>query len=167
MITIFTYISFTRHIFFIFTYGTFYIIIRLFWLNTCWFNRNWIRKRVYISLTFDLFFQFRNFSIIVSLWKFILINQFGKTTSRTTGKITSWIHIIIWNDTFLFLLNVCMTQWKVQDSDLIRLLLSRSEIDLPAIKTHYAKMYGKSLYDAVKSELSGDYEKLFLAIIGK
>jgi annexin A7/11 len=53
------------------------------------------------------------------------------------------------------------------DDDLIRLLVSRSESDLQNIKAIYAKMYGKSLYDAVKSELSGDYEKLFLTLIGK
>ena len=35
------------------------------------------------------------------------------------------------------------------------------------IKRAYQSLYGKSLYDAVKSELSGDYEKLFLALIGK
>ena len=48
-----------------------------------------------------------------------------------------------------------------------RLLVSRSEIDLPHIKHEYRQAFGKSLYDSVKSELSGDYEKLFLALIGK
>ena len=64
-------------------------------------------------------------------------------------------------------LYLAMKGLGTDDEDLIRLLVSRSEIDLPAIKTHYARMYGKSLYDAVKSELSGDYEKLFLTLIGK
>lgn len=54
-----------------------------------------------------------------------------------------------------------------KDEDLIRLLVIRSEYDLQDIKREYARLYGKSLYDAVKSELSGDYEKLFLALIGK
>ncbi len=53
-----------------------------------------------------------------------------------------------------------------KDNDLIRLLVTRSEIDMAAIKQNYKLMYGKSLHDAVKSELSGDYEKLFLALIG-
>ncbi len=38
---------------------------------------------------------------------------------------------------------------------------------MAAIKHQYKVLYGKSLYDAVKSELGGDYEKLFLALIGK
>ncbi len=35
------------------------------------------------------------------------------------------------------------------------------------IKNQYKEHYGKNLYDAIKSELSGDYEKLFLGLIGK
>jgi hypothetical protein len=54
-----------------------------------------------------------------------------------------------------------------KDDDLIRLLVCRAEVDLPQIKHEYKQAYGKSLYDVVKSELSGDYEKLFLGLIGK
>ena len=64
-------------------------------------------------------------------------------------------------------LHDAMKSQGTRDSDLIRLLVSRSEIDLQAIEKQYAEKYGKSLRDAVKSELSGDYEKLFLAIIDK
>lgn len=64
-------------------------------------------------------------------------------------------------------LHEAMKGLGTKDNDLIRLLVLRSEIDLPAIKQQYKLLYGKSLYDAVKSELSGDYEKLFLALIGK
>jgi hypothetical protein len=35
------------------------------------------------------------------------------------------------------------------------------------IKRNYQALFGKSLYDDLKSELSGDYEKLFLTLIGK
>ena len=54
-----------------------------------------------------------------------------------------------------------------RDDDLIRLLVCRCEVDLPQIKVEYQRMYGKSLHDSVKSELSGDYKKLFTALIGK
>lgn len=64
-------------------------------------------------------------------------------------------------------LNEAMKGMGTKDEDLIRLLVSRSEIDLPQIKELYKNIYGKSLYDEVKSELSGDYEKLFLTLIGK
>ncbi len=54
-----------------------------------------------------------------------------------------------------------------KDDDLIRLLVTRAEVDLQQIKLEYQRTYGKRLYDVVKSELSGDYEKLFLSLIGK
>lgn len=68
---------------------------------------------------------------------------------------------------FAELLNNAMKGMGTKDNDLIRILVSRSEVDLNEIKQEYKRMYGKSLYDVVKSELSGDYEKLFLNIIGK
>lgn len=54
-----------------------------------------------------------------------------------------------------------------RDNDLIRICVLRSEIDMPEIKSEYERMYNKSLYDAVKSELSGHYQKLLLTLIGK
>ncbi|XP_056379156.1 annexin A1-like [Hyla sarda] len=51
--------------------------------------------------------------------------------------------------------------------DLIRLLVSRNEIDLNEIKTHYKRLYGKSLRQAIKEEkLKGDYETIVLALCG-
>lgn len=51
--------------------------------------------------------------------------------------------------------------------DLIRLLVSRSEIDLNEIKTHYKRLYGKSLRQAIVEEkLKGDYETIVLALCG-
>ena len=45
-----------------------------------------------------------------------------------------------------------------KDEDLMRILISRAEVDLPQIKVQYRAMFGTSLYDAVKSDLSGDYK---------
>jgi len=39
------------------------------------------------------------------------------------------------------------------------------KVDLPQIKTEYERSFGKSLYDAVKSEISGDYEASFIAFL--
>jgi hypothetical protein len=47
------------------------------------------------------------------------------------------------------------------------LIIIFNKHDLAGIKFQYKALYGKSLYDAVKSEISGDYEKLFLALIGQ
>lgn len=65
------------------------------------------------------------------------------------------------------MLHEAMKGLGTKDDDLIRLIVSRHEIDLAQIKSEYQRMYKKSLHDAVKSELSGDYKKLFLTLIGE
>jgi len=51
------------------------------------------------------------------------------------------------------------------DRTLIRTVLSRCEIDLGAIKEKFQKLHQKSLDKAIKSETSGDYRKIMLAIV--
>ena len=64
-------------------------------------------------------------------------------------------------------LNEAMRGVGTKDQDLVRLIISRSELDLPQIKAEFKRLYKKSLYDEVKSELGGDYKKLMLEIVGK
>lgn len=53
------------------------------------------------------------------------------------------------------------------DKALIRILVSQSEVCLDEIKDKYFSLYGVSLHDAVKGDLSGSYKNLFLTIIEK
>jgi len=53
-----------------------------------------------------------------------------------------------------------------KDKDLIRILVIRSEVDLPQIKAVFNMLYKRSLYSVIKNDTSGDYRKLLLAIIG-
>ncbi|CAI9557689.1 unnamed protein product [Staurois parvus] len=51
--------------------------------------------------------------------------------------------------------------------DLIRLLVSRCEIDLKEIKYHYKNLFGKTLRTAIMEEkLKGDYETIMLCLCG-
>ncbi|XP_055377148.1 annexin B10-like [Condylostylus longicornis] len=52
------------------------------------------------------------------------------------------------------------------DSTLIRIIVSRSEIDLESIKDEFERMYNRTLSSAVKSETSGDYKKALLGLLG-
>uniref|UniRef100_A0A0L8GXJ7 Annexin n=2 Tax=Octopus bimaculoides TaxID=37653 RepID=A0A0L8GXJ7_OCTBM len=52
------------------------------------------------------------------------------------------------------------------DSNLIRVIVSRCEIDMVQIKEEYFKLYGQTLVDCIKGDTSGDYRKLLLALIG-
>lgn len=53
------------------------------------------------------------------------------------------------------------------DSTLIRIIVSRSEIDLQSIKEVYLAKYQKTLAKTVSSDTSGDYKRLLLALIGQ
>jgi len=58
-----------------------------------------------------------------------------------------------------------MRGFGTDDPTLIRIIVSRSEQDLGAIKKVYLKKYEKSLYDAVQSDTSGDYKNAMLTLI--
>uniref|UniRef100_A0A8C3VB00 Annexin n=1 Tax=Catharus ustulatus TaxID=91951 RepID=A0A8C3VB00_CATUS len=53
------------------------------------------------------------------------------------------------------------------DSTLIRIVVTRSEIDLVQIKQMFTQMYQKTLATMIASDTSGDYRKLLLAIVGQ
>uniref|UniRef100_A0A3Q1FSL2 Annexin n=1 Tax=Acanthochromis polyacanthus TaxID=80966 RepID=A0A3Q1FSL2_9TELE len=53
-----------------------------------------------------------------------------------------------------------------KDRTLIRIMVSRSEIDMLDIRQEYLRTYGKSLYTAISSDTSGDYKKLLLKLCG-
>ena len=55
---------------------------------------------------------------------------------------------------------------STKDVILIRVIISREEIDIERIKRYYNQNYGKTLYEAVKKATSGEYQKLLLELIG-
>ncbi|KAK7794121.1 hypothetical protein R5R35_012611 [Gryllus longicercus] len=52
------------------------------------------------------------------------------------------------------------------DKTLIRIIVSRSEIDLGNIKREFERLYDKTLESVVKGETSGDYKRALVALIG-
>uniref|UniRef100_A0A7N9AXA8 Annexin n=1 Tax=Mastacembelus armatus TaxID=205130 RepID=A0A7N9AXA8_9TELE len=53
-----------------------------------------------------------------------------------------------------------------KDKTLIRIMVSRSEVDLLDIRQEYLKNYQKSLYTDISGDTSGDYKKLLLMLCG-
>lgn len=52
------------------------------------------------------------------------------------------------------------------DTTLVRVIVTRTEIDMQYIKVEYLKKYKKTLNDAVHSETSGHYRTFLLSLLG-
>jgi len=52
-----------------------------------------------------------------------------------------------------------------KDDTLIRVIVSRSEIDLVQIKAEFQRTHGKTLEATIEDDTSGDYKKMLLAIV--
>uniref|UniRef100_A0A672HE63 Annexin n=1 Tax=Salarias fasciatus TaxID=181472 RepID=A0A672HE63_SALFA len=60
----------------------------------------------------------------------------------------------------------CSKGAGTKDRTLIRIMVSRSEVDMLDIRQEYVKNYGKSLYTDISGDTSGDYKKLLLKLCG-
>ena len=60
--------------------------------------------------------------------------------------------------------NDAIKGWGTKDHLLIRILITRDEIDMPQIKQYYKQLFGKDMVQAVKSDISGDYQRLMVEL---
>ncbi|KAG5014868.1 hypothetical protein AAZX31_08G055000 [Glycine max] len=67
---------------------------------------------------------------------------------------------------FAKVLRKAMKGLGTDDTKLIRVIVTRAEIDLQYIKAEYLKKYKKTLNDAVHSETSGHYRAFLLSLLG-
>ena len=51
------------------------------------------------------------------------------------------------------------------DKSLIRILITRCEVDMNYIKRYYKQLYQKEMVEDVKNDISGDYQKLMIELI--
>ncbi|KAJ0060638.1 hypothetical protein NL108_016743, partial [Boleophthalmus pectinirostris] len=63
-------------------------------------------------------------------------------------------------------LHKAMAGAGTKDRTLIRIMVSRAEVDMLDIRQEYLKAYGKSLYTHISGDTSGDYKKLLLKLCG-
>ena len=68
---------------------------------------------------------------------------------------------------FAYRINKAVKGLGTNDTILIRVLVSRDEIDIERIKRYYKQLYKIDLYKAIEKDTSGDYRNLLLELIGK
>lgn len=51
------------------------------------------------------------------------------------------------------------------NKSLIRILITRSDVDMNIIKKYYKQLYNKDMIEEIKSDISGDYQKLMIELI--
>ncbi|KAF7217732.1 annexin A1 isoform X1 [Nothobranchius furzeri] len=73
-----------------------------------------------------------------------------------------------WNTPAFFAEKLCHAMKGVgtRDRTLIRILVSRSEVDLKKIVEEYQAMFGRSLQDDIVADTKGEYQKVLLGLCG-
>ena len=74
--------------------------------------------------------------------------------------------IISPSEYFATRVNKAVKGWGTNDNLLIRVLVARDEIDMPEIKQYYRQLYGKDMLADIKSDCSGDYQRLLIELAG-
>jgi len=86
------------------------------------------------------------------------------------GDIKELIKTILYStvspsEYFATRINKAIEGFGTDNKTLIRILISRCEIDMNLIKRYYKKLYNKDMVDDIKNDISGDYQKLMLELI--
>ena len=95
-----------------------------------------------------------------------LLTAIDKEFSGDMKKLLHTIVYAIINPSEYFATRVykAVKGWGTNNKLLIRILVTRDEIDMPQIKEAYKRLYNKDMVEAVKSDTSGDYKKLLVEL---
>lgn len=91
--------------------------------------------------------------------------------NETSGSLREGFLAIVnfvW-DSYLYFAERLYNSMKgagTDDETLIRVIVTRSEVDLKHVGKAFHKKYGKFLQDFIKDDCGGDYRKLLLSILG-
>ena len=86
-----------------------------------------------------------------------------------SGDIKKTLQTIIYANTapseyFAQRVNEAITSGGKKDELLMRILITRDEVDMPRIKECYHKIYGKDMVESVKGATLGDYKNLLVEL---
>ncbi|KAA0197180.1 Annexin [Fasciolopsis buskii] len=116
-----------------------------------------------------------------SVWHLYMVNkryeeQYGKSLmkaieSETSGDFENALKLTLFTclsrpQAYAALLYDCMAGAGTQDETLMRIIVSRCEIDLGDISKAFEAMTEKTLEHWVRGDTSGDYRKILLTLMG-
>ena len=86
-----------------------------------------------------------------------------------SGDVKKTLKTIIYANTtpseyFASRVNEAITSAGQKDELLMRILITRDEVDMPQIKECYKKLYGKDMVESVKEATLGDYKNLLVEL---
>ena len=89
-----------------------------------------------------------------------------------SGSIKNLLNTIVYavispSEYFATRINKAVKGLGTKDKLLIRVLVTRSEVDMPQIKQYYKQLYGKEMVEDIKGDTSGDYRQLLLKLCGE
>ena len=97
-----------------------------------------------------------------------ILQAIDKEFSGDTKKLLRTIvyAVISPSEYFATRVNKAVKGWGTNSNLLIRVLVTRDEIDMPQIKQFYKQLYKKDMLQDIKDDTSGDYRKLLIELAG-
>lgn len=98
-----------------------------------------------------------------------LVNAIEKEFSGDMKKLLTTIYNALINQAEYFArrVNKAVKGMGTKNNLLIRVLVSRSEIDMPQIRAYYKKIFNKDMVEDIKDDTSGDYQLLLEQLANK
>ena len=88
-----------------------------------------------------------------------------------SGEIKKLLTAVVYavispSEFFAIKINKAFKGLGTNDKLLIRILVTRNEIDMPYIRKYYKQLFKKDMIDEIKGDTSGDYRKILLKLAG-
>ena len=102
-------------------------------------------------------------------YKKIMLDAIDNEFSSNVKDLLKFILYSIFSQSEFFAIQVhnSVVGLGTSDSKLIRIIISRADVDMKRIKKYYKKLYNKEMIEDVKDDISGSYQKIIEGLINK
>ncbi len=104
-----------------------------------------------------IYHKMTNSNILADAQKFFS----GDTKKAIVGMIYG---ILSQSEYFAILVNEAVKGLGTRDTTLIRIMITRDEVDMPQIKQFYKALYKKDMVEDIRDDTSGSYQKILIEL---